>query len=469
MRLGLILAIGISLLLSWKIWTNNSHYERQTDSQTTQKTPTRNADHQLADTFLPTQVLWRQSDQSELLYNSKENIVTQLKKTLKKTQIAAFKKVKLNETRYGQQLKTDKTVTLLYPDDVTYGILKEVFSYQGKNRGGIKNNATFNRIQITLGSKTADLWLLNDRTKVGYQAELTGFSKQKIKELVNASDVHLKVEEQFLNHKPLMYVAANQQLAPYSYLVNQQPENYYISSLLNQQNTDSINTKEQGDSAIYTDGTDSEQYKRLTIDHKTGEISFIKYEDVAVPKTTTKQFETSFDALLKTGNSLAGMRYYSHDEKTDTTTFRTYVEGFPVFYQTNFGSVKVQLLPTGQRVDFSNYSLQVPVPAEDHQVTLDSTESVLNQLTQNGFLLEDVDNIQVGYEWTKESDNDQVIDLNPTYFIQYQGTWRSLSALLALKTELTEGSWINGFPKNWNDFYCDFYCTRYLFIYLAQG
>ena len=166
----------------------------------------------------------------------------------------------------------------------------------------------------------------------------------------------------------------------------------------------------------------------------------MKYEDTKSPTGLTKSFETSFAALLKTGNSLSGMRFYSYDEDTNSTTYRTYVEGFPVFYQTNFGSVKVQLLPTGQRVDFSNYSLQVPVPAGDKPVALPSTQAVLNQMTKNGFLLENIDNIQVGYEWTQETSNNQVIDLNPTYFIQYKGVWRSLSALLAQKAELTEGS-----------------------------
>ena len=166
----------------------------------------------------------------------------------------------------------------------------------------------------------------------------------------------------------------------------------------------------------------------------------MKYENEKSPSTLTKSFEASFDALLKTGNALSGMRFYSYDKATNSTAYRTYVEGFPVFYQTNFGSVKVQFLPTGQKIDFSNYSLQVPVPAEDKQVTLPSTESVLNQMTSNGFLLENVENVQVGYEWTKETSNEQVIDLNPTYFVQYKGVWRSLSALMAQKAELTEGS-----------------------------
>lgn len=439
MRVILILSIVVSIFLSWKIWTNNTHYERQTDSQTTTKTPTRHNDRQLADVFLPTQVLWRDNDQSELLYNSKENIVAQLRKALKQTtRVSGFKKVTLNERQYSQQLQNNNTITLLYPDNITYGILKEVFADRSTNQG-ISKNVKLNRIQIKLG-KTTELWLMNDQDKIGYRAQVKRFSQKQVKQLVSASDVHLKVEERLLNHKPLIYVAANQQLLPYSYLVNQQAENYYISTLLNQQNTDNVSTKEQGDSVIYTDGTDSDQYKRLTIDHQTGEISFIKYEDVTPPNTLTQQFETSFDSLLKTGNSLSGMRYYSFDEKTNTTSFRTYVEGFPVFYQTNFGSIKVQLLATGQRIDFSNYSLQVPVPAEDRKVTLASTEAVLNQLTQNGFLLENVDNVQVGYEWTKENENNQVIDLNPTYFIQYKGVWRSLSALLAQKATLTEGS-----------------------------
>lgn len=294
-----------------------------------------------------------------------------------------------------------------------------------------------------MGTKP-QLTLMNDKSHMIYQTTMRQFSVAQVKRILDHSDVHLNVKESLLNHKPFIYVAANQSLLPYSYLVNQQPENYYITTLLDQKNTDNIDAKEQGDNVIYTDGDNNDLYKRLTINHKTGEIAYVKYEDTKSPTGLTKSFETSFEtsfeALLKTGNSLSGMRFYSYDEDTNSTTYRTYVEGFPVFYQTNFGSVKVQLLPTGQRVDFSNYSLQVPVPAGDKPVTLPSTQAVLNQMTKNGLLLENIDNIQVGYEWTQETSNDQVIDLNPTYFIQYKGVWRSLSALLAQKEELTEGS-----------------------------
>ncbi|ANY12641.1 two-component system activity regulator YycH [Latilactobacillus curvatus] len=436
MRVILIAAIIVSIGLSWLIWTSNAHYERQTDSQTTTKSTSRKTERKIGDIFLPTQLLWRTDNQSQLIYNSKESLIPQFKATLKLAKSAQFKQVKLSEDDYYQAISEDHTLTLLYPDNISYAIFKKVFSYQNNNLG---QNVTFNRIRITLGTQPK-LWLMNDQSHQVYQTTLNVFSQARVKKVLKNADVHLKVTEKMLNHKPLLYVAADQTLLPYSYLVNQQPENYYITTLLNQQNTDNIDTKEQGNSAIYTDGTDSNLYKRLTINHDTGEISFVKYENEKSPSTLTKSFEASFDALSKTGNALSGMRFYSYDKATNSTAYRTYVEGFPVFYQTNFGSVKVQFLPTGQKIDFSNYSLQVPVPAEDKQVTLPSTESVLNQLTSNGFLLENVENVQVGYEWTKETSNEQVIDLNPTYFVQYKGVWRSLSALMAQKAELTEGS-----------------------------
>lgn len=436
MRVILIASIVLSIILSWKIWTNNTHYERRTDSQTTTKAVSRKSDRKISDIFLPTQILWRTNQQSQLVYNSKESLVPKLKEAMKLTKSARFKASKLSEANYYQAITTDDTLTLLYPDNISCAVFKKVFD---DSNNQLSRNTTFNRIKITMGNKP-QLTLMNDKSHMTYQTTMRQFSEAQVKRILDHSDVHLNVKESLLNHKPFIYVAADQSLLPYSYLVNQQPENYYITTLLDQKNTDNIDAKEQGDNVIYTDGANNDLYKRLTINHKTGEIAFVKYEDTKSPTGLTKSFETSFAALLKTGNSLSGMRFYSYDEDTNSTTYRTYVEGFPVFYQTNFGSVKVQLLPTGQRVDFSNYSLQVPVPAGDKPVTLPSTQAVLNQMTKNGFLLENIDNIQVGYEWTQETSNDQVIDLNPTYFIQYKGAWRSLSALLAQKAELTEGS-----------------------------
>ncbi|QFP78794.1 YycH family regulatory protein [Latilactobacillus graminis] len=436
MRIVLLIAVAVSVVLSWLIWTSNAHYERQTNSQTTTKSTSHKTERKIGDVFLPTQLLWRTENQSQLIYNSKESLIPQFKATLKLTNSASFNQVKLDQDDYYQAINQNDTVTMLYPDKISYAIFKKVFSYHNSNLG---QNVTFNRIRITLG-KSPQLWLMNDQNHQVYQASLKAFPPARVKKVLENADVHLKVTEKMLNNKPLLYVAADQTLLPYSYLVNQQPENYYITTLLNQRNTDKIDTKEQGSSAIYTDGTDSNLYKRLTINHETGEISFVKYADQKLPTSLTKNFEASFDVLQKTGNAMSGMRFYSYDQATNATAYRTFVEGFPVFYQTNFGSVQVQLLSTGQKIDFSNYSLQVPVPAEDKQVTIPSTESVLNQLTRSGFLLEDVENVQVGYEWTKETSNEQVIDLNPTYFVQYKGVWRSLAALMAQKAELTEGS-----------------------------
>lgn len=436
MRVILIASIVLSIILSWKIWTNNTHYERRTDSQTTTKAVSRKSDRKISDIFLPTQILWRTNQQSQLVYNSKESLVPKLKEAMKLTKSARFKASKLSEANYYQAITTDDTLTLLYPDNISYAVFKKVFD---DSNNQLSRNTTFNRIKITMGNKP-QLTLMNDKSHMTYQTTMRQFSEAQVKRILDHSDVHLNVKESLLNHKPFIYVAADQSLLPYSYLVNQQPENYYITTLLDQKNTDNIDAKEQGDNVIYTDGANNDLYKRLTINHKTGEIAFVKYEDTKSPTGLTKSFGTSFAALLKTGNSLSGMRFLQLWWRYQLTTYRTYVEGFPVFYQTNFGSVKVQLLPTGQRVDFSNYSLQVPVPAGDKPVALPSTQAVLNQMTKNGFLLENIDNIQVGYEWTQETSNNQVIDLNPTYFIQYKGVWRSLSALLAQKAELTEGS-----------------------------
>ncbi|MDG9752642.1 two-component system activity regulator YycH, partial [Latilactobacillus sakei] len=325
MRVILIASIVLSIILSWKIWTNNTHYERRTDSQTTTKAVSRKSDRKISDIFLPTQILWRTNQQSQLVYNSKESLVPKLKEAMKLTKSARFKASKLSEANYYQAITTDDTLTLLYPDNISYAVFKKVFD---DSNNQLSRNTTFNRIKITMGNKP-QLTLMNDKSHMTYQTTMRQFSEAQVKRILDHSDVHLNVKESLLNHKPFIYVAADQSLLPYSYLVNQQPENYYITTLLDQKNTDNIDAKEQGDNVIYTDGANNDLYKRLTINHKTGEIAFVKYEDTKSPTGLTKSFETSFAALLKTGNSLSGMRFYSYDEDTNSTTYRTYVEGAP--------------------------------------------------------------------------------------------------------------------------------------------
>ena len=73
----------------------------------------------------------------------------------------------------------------------------------------------------------------------------------------------------------------------------------------------------------------------------------------------------------------------------------------------------------------------MPVPSRQKDKDLPTTQSMLDQLKQAGIKEADVDNIQLGYEWKQNKASSEVVDLNPTWYVRYQGKWRTYESLLS--------------------------------------
>jgi len=113
--------------------------------------------------------------------------------------------------------------------------------------------------------------------------------------------------------------------------------------------------------------------------------------------------------------------------------YRSYVEGFPIFNQTENGDVRIQMTSNGlDRYYFSLDSLQVPVPTTGKQtsVTLPSSTTVLKQLVAAGYKDNKIGSIELGYQWSQNKSSKLVIDLTPTYYVYYNGAWRTYTSML---------------------------------------
>lgn len=428
-RIVLIGSIVLSIILSWFIWTGSTNMpsiNQPKQTTTTKKSDTTQPD--LTDVFAPTQLLYQDEKDKYLLYNSHENIINEIGSLLKKANANSFIYAHLSEKKYLAQINKTNALTLKYSDQVSYQLFAQSYNQKPK-RLKLGKNISFNRAQIVFGTQQTSLWLLNDQTKIVYHTKLTNFKETQVLALLNKADLRLSVSEQLFNHEPTVYIKPGQKLRPYSYLVNQQPENYYIAGLLNK-DSNKIDMRQQSDGVVYSTKEAANQQKRLTVMDDTGELAFQDYNNKALPTELSERFEMSYQLLANIGNSLSSMRYYQYSGSDAAITFRMFVEGFPIFYQTNFGSVKVQLMASGQRVEFSSYGLQVPVPTDQKKVDILGTQQVIDQLTNRGYKQSAISKIQLGYQWQQEASNNQVIDLTPTYFIEYNGNWYALNELM---------------------------------------
>lgn len=112
-------------------------------------------------------------------------------------------------------------------------------------------------------------------------------------------------------------------------------------------------------------------------------------------------------------------------------TFRTIVEGIPVYYQSPSGAITISFDNKGRVT--STYSLNelgIPVPNDGADVTLADTATVLKELEDAKISATDYQSITPGYQWVSNNNSNAAVDMKPTWMIETHNQWMSLEQFL---------------------------------------
>lgn len=425
LRMLLLAMIALSLVLSWLIWTNNARFQRDTTDLTTKQTDTTNV-QKLSAVYLPTEVVYTNKvGQKELLSNRKENLVDQLRQVLKTWQFGRLSTAAITSRNYFTVINQPNTVALKYPSTVSAQIFGSAFNQNIRRTDRQKG---FNRVLVLLNHRqqqTGKVYFLNDKTRKGYRVTVKKRQLTQVLKALDQAPTRVAITEQSLNGVPQVFYQNQVKVTQYSYLINKQNATDLMTTLMKRNSTD-VTSKESGHSTIYNDGN----YRTLRVNHKQGTVGFEDYSQTNSEKRLTPMLTNSFKELARLGTVPVNMRYFYFNPTTRTVVYRSYVEGYPVFNQTDFGTVEVQLLATGNKMDFSVYNLQVPLPSDKSASTLPQTQTVLTRLLNAGYSEKNIKRIQIGYRWQINKGSRSVIDLVPTYYILMDKKWQSLDQWL---------------------------------------
>jgi len=424
-HLGLIIVVLLSVVLSWFIWTNPAHYEKtkQQSSRNSNVVQSEQSNKSVGDIYLPTQVIYHQSDTSSyLINNTNVSLTDSIRSAIQKWHLRGVTRKSINSRKaYENLVARDNTVMLKYPDNVTSGILNDAFDQKTRFSG------KFSRIVFSV-DKRNEVYLLNDENYAIYKVRTTNQNLAQIKELLIGKVQRFAVSETLINHRLMTNYENEVKVPEYSYLVNKQTAAYFVSTLMDSDNASSVTTREQKGKTIYNDSNS----KRMTVNNKR---DIVFYEDLSGQQSyhtgMSSTLSKSFKVLKQMEVPLDNMRYYHYNAKNNSVVYRSYVEGFPIFNQTEYGTVEVQM--TGARtkeIDFSLYSLQIPVPTGKERTILPSTQTVLDRLEAVGYKLSDIKNIEIGYQWTANPSSDLVVNLTPTWYVNYKNQWISYQKLI---------------------------------------
>lgn len=420
--LALTIAVVASLTLSVVLWTNPANY--RTNMQTAQSPQTQQMIKPKRYVYSPVQAIHTNADGTQqIMVNKLVNTVTEIKKTMHHYQNPRMKTLSKNsQVDYFRIANQTDSIMLNYSDTVSMRTFNAIVSNRFRKLPNIK----INRVVLPTNNSTK-LYLLYDKNFTVYEVDVKKHSLKSLNKVLQMDMRTQPASFKLLNNRPIVYVTSSVQMQPYKYLIDRQSDDYYVSRLLNTQDSTSINVKRRKNMTIYGD----QSSLQLTFNSRNRMAEFSDFRPNHNRRSLTSTINDSYKNITKLGLPMDNVRFFSYDPKSRTVMYRTYVEGFPIFRASGFGTVSTRTLnSSAQRIQFSLDNPEVPLPSNKGYVSLPSTETMLKRLVNRGYNLKDLQKVRLGYTWKKDSTSPLLIDLNPDWYIYYKNQWRSYTALM---------------------------------------
>ncbi|MCY9806110.1 two-component system activity regulator YycH [Lentilactobacillus senioris] len=420
----LTIAVLLSLALSVAMWLNPARYGSRQQSNTKTPAKTESVNKSISYVYSPVQAVYAdQNGNQELLVNTSVNSVAEIKRQMHDYKDASLKTISTkSKDNYVEALERPNSFLLNYTSTVTMKLVDAFVNNRFKNLP----NYEVDHIVVPTDDSN-HLYLLADKEYKIYEITVQKHDLKGLQQIMQGDDIRqVPASVQMLNNKPNVYTENDFNLQTYRYLVSSQSEDYYVSRLLNGENSQNVRVKKQGNNTNYTDGNN----RQLTFNEKQKMVDYNDFQAKPESLSLTSLLTGGYNNLVTLGVSLDNVRLYDHDANDHTMTYRYFVEGFPVFGNNGQGSITMKNVNTETvRYRFPLTSPQVPIPNGNDTVTMQSTQTVIDRLKELGYKQSAIDQIHIGYRLQKDPSSTMLVKLTPEWYIRYNGKWQSYSQL----------------------------------------
>ena len=276
--------------------------------------------------------------------------------------------------------------------------------------------------RIILNSKEEDpVYLLNDETKQVFTVARPDNVLQPLVDLYEGQkDAYMEVEsyesESAISYLPKEAITIQKLV----YLVEKPSNSYFIDLLFN----DTTDLKDNGNDEFVSY---SDNISELSIHKETGQLSYYRNILDAEELPDYRLIRDSFHEIKMLDNWTNPFYFYGFDEGTDNIYYRRYVNGYPIFGEVDYGLTRIHMSGSSMtELQFLTQVIQTPLTDRREDVTLLSGTDLLAALDAGGYSSQEIQMIALGYDWTFSEESNRLVNLTPKWFIQIDGSWKSL-------------------------------------------
>jgi regulatory protein YycH of two-component signal transduction system YycFG len=415
--------VGISLLVTWNLWTYQPSYKELENADTVQEVSL-SSKKEIKDIVKPDQVIFHKGNKyfgtSEDL--ELENIMTELSRW----NFDHFKNISAEIENIYEIVENNEVVNILYSGSIPISLYKNVLLIRDKNV------PSFNFDQIVINMEVEQngfgvIYFISHENQQIYQSMVPIASISSVKEkYFRQAEQYNPYFQYKMGSNKMIYLPENEtQLVSYQYLTTPLNAGKLKDALF------SDPSRVQKDvSAI------GEEYKDASNLMKVNNVSnMILYVDLAEEETqainSNDLLHKSINFVNEHGGWTDNYRYVELDNVQKAVLFRLYLAGYPIFSEnSDVSELRLEWGKTDissyERSNFSrNFSLSLLKTT--YQTNMQSGHEVLERIQQmdsfNSNLLED---ISIGYQMKKDSQS-LLVDLEPCWYYLYDGDWKPLT------------------------------------------
>ncbi len=420
---GLALMIILSFYLSYLIWASPT-VDDQTLVEETEESQTEDEEEEdyiaAEDVFLPIKAVYKSEDQTQA--SNTESLLEDLQTDISQGAFSSLNIQNYDSTeQLAQQTSISDGIEMDYASSFPLKKYIDFFGIDLTNEGNEEDSSfTFQLIQIDFTEEK--IRFINKDEQLAAEADIQSSldsMKDSLKE--DSVDWYDVVQDErldyfeYFNDQPV-------KLKKFSYIASSRPYTVFRDSFFS--NPDNLRSNDDTENLNIYDGSES-----MVIEPDSQKVDF---QGNTSAQEEFDPYRDSYQYIRKLGTNYGSIRFL--DSMQNTLDYHIFVEGFPVFSDSEEGKFLVEFSDTsqeGQRsveIQANLNMIQVPIPS-DSEVEVPSGKEVLEDLYYTGADPEKLHSLVVGYSWENIEDTG-VVDLEPAWYVQYGNSWHKSEDLM---------------------------------------
>ena len=396
-----------------------SNQKQNTNLTTTQDSGVQvKANYTAEDVFRPTRIVLTHNNKFEM--SSSGSIMREVNSLLNKRFSHLTRQNTISGTEYENLVLREAHTQFLFDGMPSFGILSRYFDAVGDEF----TNETFSRM-IIRSDDPQTVYFVNEETRQLYSAKVDDSFKNTVDALYKDEDFY-EVDSYQAKNRQLFVEQTEVTADQTAYLIEQIPVSFYIGQLFS--NPSEIRTRGDGKTVVYNDNL-----SQLKLDRTTNIVTFFENRAGEEKLPYTENLTQTLNQMKRLGGWQLGISLSSVDSNNIVEYVR-YVDSYPILSSAKEGLTQVKASKNGiEKMRTSSLIAQTPLPSKNKKVKVISGKEIVAEILSEGFVMKDIEDLRIGYSWSISSENNQIVEFTPKWYIKKDNTWRTIEELKASK------------------------------------